>query len=178
MGPVELAAAPSLSNVKTAVETRWKAMHWLSQRRPIRGPNWVDMLMWESLSCVICVCRHTTWAKGHVTCLGRWWGGSSCSGRTALVWGSWMRKQTSAIISNSIFIPECPIRSTIEVFLSHVCHFHLHLVSPKCCSPFIWNWVRNWHISTPWLCSTVERTALEGFPKMCLKRYPSVMLQQ
>lgn len=29
----------SFSNVKTAVENRWRAVHRLSQREPIRGPN-------------------------------------------------------------------------------------------------------------------------------------------
>lgn len=47
---------PHSSNVRTGVEPRWKAMHWLSQREPIRGPNWVDTLMWVSLSRVTAQC--------------------------------------------------------------------------------------------------------------------------
>lgn len=77
--------------------------------------------------------------------------------------------------------PSFPWRFVFTSFAIHASSWSVSLLSLKCHSLFSLNWVRNWaqwHISAPWLCSTGARTALAGFLKMCLKCYPSVMLQQ
>lgn len=94
--------ALSFSNVRTALETRWKAMHWLSQREPLRGPNWVDMLMWESLSCVIMCAVHTTG-----------------SGATWYVEGRGPCLRILDVETNRSFY----------IFIYNICHSHLLLLS-------------------------------------------------
>lgn len=164
-------AALSFSNVTTALETRWKAMHWLSQRAYKRAK-----LSWHvDVGVIIIICAVTPLGlRPHDMWKGQ---GLPCSGRLALSEDHRCGNLAGAIISKCIFILRCRTKPAMEICLDSVCQSVL-LLSVKCNSQFSWNRVRNWaqwHISTPRLCSPVARTALEGFSenvfKMLSERY-------
>lgn len=148
---------------------------WRQQWKPDGRPciDWVKESLKEGQIELTswCGCHYHVWR--HSVPLGPrlrdvWTGeGPPWSG---FVWRSQMRKLIGGIISNCVFI------------LRYVCLYSVCLVSLIVFTKSaVLNWMRNWaqwHISTPWLWSTVARIALAGFLKMCLKCYPSVMLQQ
>ena len=155
-------------------------MHWLSQRKPIRGTNCVDTLMWVSLSCVTEQCAIGPEAMWHGE-----WREPSCSGRPALFedrYGNYDSYDIRPYVSRLCDVsPSVQWGFVCTAFVIHVSSWSASLLSLKCHFSFSLNCVRNWaqwHIIAPRLCSPVARTVLAGFLEMCLKCCWSIMLQQ
>lgn len=118
-------------------------MHWLSQREPIRGPNRVDMLMWESLSSVV-ICAVTPLGPGPR---------DVSRGMGILPLAAWPCLRTidsetnrSHHIKLSWFCdvpPSSPWRFVWTVFAVHLSSWAVSMLSLKCRSLFNWYWVRD-----------------------------------